>query len=205
MRADGMGRGVARLYAKRREALDQYVPLWVMPGQGGQASGQGGQASGQGTDADKSLKNKAGQGGQGKQGTETATDESTGAHTRVAKATPRERPQQQPASLHGSENCLVHPVHPVRASAGAGLLGQGTAPSPCPPCPWTDDRGWIGEFVRAEPGDSKLAILFRWVIAAGGWIEGTTAKLPALPAGMARNELRRVLRQHGIVVHEAAP
>ena len=36
MRADGMGRGVARLYAKRREALDQYVPMWLLPGQDGQ-------------------------------------------------------------------------------------------------------------------------------------------------------------------------
>jgi hypothetical protein len=51
MRADGMGRGVARLYAKRREALDQYVPIWAMPGQGKAPSGQGSKPSGQGTRA----------------------------------------------------------------------------------------------------------------------------------------------------------
>ena len=72
MRADGMGRGVAKLHAKRREALDQYVPMWVLPGQGRQPAGQG-------TSSDNSLKNKAGQGGQGKQGTKTVLEENTGA------------------------------------------------------------------------------------------------------------------------------
>ena len=48
-----------------------------------------------------------------------------------------------------------------------------------------------------------MAALFWWVISAGGWIEGTTAKLPALPAGLARNELHRILRQHGLAVEVA--
>ena len=78
-----------------------------------------------------------------------------------------------------------------------GTVGT-TAPA------WTDDRGWIAEILRAEPGDAKLAVLFWWVISAGGWIEGTTAKLPPLPACMASVELPRMLRQHGIAIHTSA-
>jgi hypothetical protein len=70
---------------------------------------------------------------------------------------------------------------------------------------WTDDRGWIADIGRAEPGDPKLALLFEWVVAAGGWIAGGTAELPALPAGLARVELCRLLRQHGIEPRLAAP
>ena len=72
----------------------------------------------------------------------------------------------------------------------AGFLGP-VAPPPHEPFgpqlrPWTDDRGWIADIVRAAPGDERMAVLFWWVIAAGGWIEGTTAKLPILPGRMAR-------------------
>ena len=70
---------------------------------------------------------------------------------------------------------------------------------------WTDDRGWIADIVRAEPGDPKLAVLFAWVLAAGGWISGMTAELPALPRRLARLELHRMLRQHGITVTEGDP
>ena len=56
--------------------------------------------------------------------------------------------------------------------------------------------------MRAAPGDPKMATLFWWVIAAGGWIEGTTALLPKLPACMAKLELPRMLRQHRIEVRE---
>ena len=54
MRHDGMGAGVARLYARRREALDQYVPAWGTFGQDGQAGGQDASTA-------NLLKNKAGQ------------------------------------------------------------------------------------------------------------------------------------------------
>ena len=59
--------------------------------------------------------------------------------------------------------------------------------------------------MRAERGDPRLALLFAWVIAAGGWISGMTAELPPLPACLARLELRRMLRQHGITVAEGDP
>jgi hypothetical protein len=70
---------------------------------------------------------------------------------------------------------------------------------------WTDDRAWIAEIVRATTTDEKLAMLFWWVLAAGGWIDGMTALLPALPRRYAALELRRMLRQSGIEIREALP
>jgi hypothetical protein len=47
------------------------------------------------------------------------------------------------------------------------------------------------------------------VLAAGGWIDGMTALLPALlprnQGRLAETELRRMLRQSGIEVREAPP
>ena len=191
-----MGRGVARLYAKRREALDQYVPMWVLPGQGGQAAGQG-------ATSDKSLKNKAGQGGQGKQGTKTTTGENTGS-THADTETPGRRPARRRLFPYTDLIlCLVHPVHPVPASNGAGSsLDRTQVTMPRPPCPNCAPGPMIAagspRLCALQPGDPKLAMLFWWVIAAGGWIEGTTALLPPLPAGLARNELHRMLRQHSL-------
>ena len=79
----------------------------------------------------------------------------------------------------------------------AGTAGTGAA--------WTDDRAWVAEIVRAATTDEKLATLFSWVLAADGWIEGTTALLPALPRRLAALELRRMLRQSRIEVREAPP
>jgi len=47
-------------------------------------------------------------------------------------------------------------------------------------------------------------MLFSWVIAAGGWISGTTALLPPLPRRLATRELHRILRQFGIAVSDDA-
>ena len=69
---------------------------------------------------------------------------------------------------------------------------------------WTDDRAWVAEIVRATTTDEKLAVLFWWVLAAGGWIDGMTALLPPLPHRLAALELRRMLRQFQIEIREGA-
>ena len=106
----------------------------------------------------------------------------------------------------GEEECLEPLGPPESERVGRDELDETyeLTPPPAPLRPWHDDRGWIAEIVAAEPGDPKLAALFWWVIAAGGWIEGWTAKLPALPSGLARIELHRMLRQHGVAVEEDA-
>ena len=81
----------------------------------------------------------------------------------------------------------------------------GTVGTPAPLRPWTDDRGWISDIVQAATPDAKLATLFSWVIAAGGWISGTTALLPPLPHRLATRELHRILRQSGIAISEETP
>ena len=75
------------------------------------------------------------------------------------------------------------------------------------PTDWTDDRTWIAEIVRHKDprSDAVLALLFAWVLAAGGWIDGMTAALPALPHRYATLELRRMLRRSGIGIREAPP
>ena len=78
------------------------------------------------------------------------------------------------------------------SSADAGTVGT--------PTDWTDDRAWIAEIVRHKDPycDAVLALLFAWVLAAGGWIDGMTADLPDLPHRLAALELRRMLRRSGI-------
>lgn len=73
-----------------------------------------------------------------------------------------------------------------------GILGT--------PADWTDDRAWMAEVVRHKDPhcDAVLALLFAWVLAAGGWIDGMTAELPDLPHRYAALELRRMLRRSGI-------
>ena len=169
-----MGRGVARLYAKRREALDQYVPMWVLAWTGQASTLDRTHMSG------NPLKSKAGQDGQDKRGTKTATSENTKrARTQMSSDAGERRAQKPCSCTRTSISRPVHPVHPVPASNGAGSSLDRAQRCAAPPVlselrPWTDDRGWIAEIVRAAPGDPKLAALFWWVIAAGGWIEGTT-------------------------------
>jgi hypothetical protein len=171
--------------------------MWLPPAQDGRSVGQD-------ANADKLLKNKGGQDGQDGTVTKTAIGENTGAH--ITDVSPRKEHRQKPVPAHGSHIRPVHPVHPVQASNGAGFgrTGHGdTEPSILSELrPWTDDRAWISEAMRAAPGDERMSVLFWWVVAAGGWIEGTTARLPALQAGIARNELHRMLRQNRLAVHE---
>src|SRR4051794_39753651 len=201
IRADGMGRGVARLYAKRREAMDQYVPQWLGPGQGREAPGQGGQPSGQGGFSSKPLQTKAGQGGQGKQGTQTTTGENTAAH--IADVSPREEQHQQAVRLHGPNIHPVHLVHPVPASNGAGLLGQGIAPPLCPPCPWTDIDSWCARLGALPTVAERRVVLREWVDAAGGWSDAAAVHLPVcLPAGLAQTWLKTLVRSLRLDVRE---
>lgn len=83
--------------------------------------------------------------------------------------------------------------------------GVGTIGTPIPPRPWTEDRAWISEVAQAKTDDERLSVLFWWVLAAGGWISGSTALLPPLPHRLAALELRRMLRQSGIVISDEAP
>jgi hypothetical protein len=78
----------------------------------------------------------------------------------------------------------------------------GTAAEVVTPTGWTDDRAWITEIVRHKDprSDPALALLFAWVLAAGGWIDGMTADLPTLPHRYATQELRRMLRRSGIEI-----
>ena len=69
---------------------------------------------------------------------------------------------------------------------------------------WTEDRAWIAEIVQAATPDAKLAVLFWWVLAAGGWIDGMTALLPPLPHRLAKLELARMLLQVRIEIREVA-
>jgi hypothetical protein len=201
MRADGMGRVVARLYARRREALEQYTPYWPA----GQDVGQDGRDVGQDGISPNSLKIKAGQDGQDGRDAQIATGEN--AHAR-ANASPRARPPEAGVSSHGPQFRPVRPVRPVPPSNGAGLSRTGRA-APIPsvlskPRPWDDDRAWIYEIIHAETPDARLAILFSWVLSAGGWISGMVAELPPLRPSLAKLELHRMLRAHGIGVREAA-
>ena len=93
-------------------------------------------------------------------------------------------------------------------SSGAGLG-----------CPHHAIPRWV-QWVQARPGpriapgsprsceaatpDAKLAVLFGWVLAAGGWIDGMTALLPPLPHRLAKLELARMLRQFRIEIREVA-
>ena len=108
----------------------------------------------------------------------------------------------------GLSKHLDHLDHLDQASNSAGFPGPSPAHSLGPPGQvyhsWTDDRAWIGDIVRGTTTDVKLATLFSWVIAAGGWISGTTALLPPLPHRLATYELHRILRQFGIAVSDDA-
>ena len=201
MRADGMGRVVARLYARRREALDQYTPFWPT----GQHADGAEQDAGQDAASAKHLINKPGQDGQDGHHTKNTTGENTHAHANVS---PRERPPEAGVSSHGPQFRPVRPVRPVPPSNGAGLSRTGRAASIpsvlSKPRPWDDDRGWIYEIIHAETPDARLAILFSWVLSAGGWISGMVAELPPLRPSLAKLELHRMLRAHGIGLREAA-
>ena len=60
--------------------------------------------------------------------------------------------------------------------------------------PWHDYRAWTAEIDASRHQDT----LHRWCAAAGGFIEGGTATLPALPAGPARRSLANTLLSQGI-------
>jgi len=87
-----------------------------------------------------------------------------------------------------------------RRGFGVSPLAASLAETPETATDWTDDRAWIAEIVRHKDPhcDAVLALLFSWVLAAGGWINGMTAELPALPHRLAAVELRRMLRRSGI-------
>ena len=195
------GRYAARLYAKRRRAIERNVPFWLP----GEQSGQDGRNSGQDASSGNSLKLHDGQDGQDGQDGKIATGKNV--RTCATWAAVLTWPEAHAAS-HGPNLCPDHPDHPDQASSGAASSRSGHIVRDLTVLTetrlWTDDRGWIAEILRAEPGEAKLSVLFWWVISAGGWIEGTTAKLPPLPACMASVELPRMLRQHGIATHTNA-
>jgi hypothetical protein len=76
------------------------------------------------------------------------------------------------------------------------------APEEGPRPHWTDDQEWV-RLMRwaADPP----TVLSEWLTAAGGRQEDRVAVLPPLPHRLATLELRRMLKQAGLVVRESAP
>ena len=112
MRNDGRGRVVARLYARRRAAIEQYVPFWPSV----ETPGHSGHNPGHSPEAINPLKNKNGHSGQGGQCAKNATDEKGG----------RERDAVSASALlcnlsHGPLIRYDHYDHPDQASNCAGL------------------------------------------------------------------------------------
>jgi hypothetical protein len=137
---------------------------------------------------EKERENKA---GQGRQGTKTTTGENTG-ETRTAL--------RKDVPVHEPEIC---PVHPVQASIGAGLPGQGAATSPRPPCPWTDLDRWCAHLGAAGDLHARREVLRDWVDAAGGWHDAVAIHLPvALPAVLALATLKAHARALRLDVRE---
>ena len=62
-----------------------------------------------------------------------------------------------------------------------------------PSRPWHDHAHWTAALAASA---DKQDVLYRWVASAGGFIEGGTATLPALPAGPARTALVGALKAH---------
>jgi hypothetical protein len=146
----------------------------------------------------------SGQGGQSGQGVfgQIAMGETEHKKTEVrTETTPKRRTQ-------GYNLYPDHPDHPDQARNGAGLSWSGydttILTTLTSPDDWTDDRSWISDVVRAVTTDEKLATMFSWVLAAGGWTDGSIALLPHLPHRLATLELRRMLRQFRIDIREGA-
>jgi len=93
-----------------------------------------------------------------------------------------------------------------QASIGAGLATSPARTVSGPPglarYPWTDDPAWIADMVCTRAPAEKLAILAKWVAAAGGRIVGEVALLPLLPQRLATLNLHRILGQFWIEVRD---
>jgi hypothetical protein len=163
MRSDGMRRHAARLYARRRQAIEQYVPFWLAA----EAAGQDGVSPGQDGFSAKPLKTNDGQDGQDRQDAKNA----------MARNVERQRETRVPASpqlrSYGHQIHPDHPDHPDPASNGAGLRGQDEQ-HPASPIlttrPWTDDCAWIADIALAAWRQAKAAVLAEWSLRLeGAW------------------------------------
>jgi hypothetical protein len=198
MRPDGLGRGVARLYAKRREALDRCVPTWLL--------GQDGPASGRDASAANPLKSGAGQDGQDEQDTKTATGQDTGG--RIADSSPRARTQQgERGRAHGPKTCPVRPVHPVPPSngAGSGWTGRddGARSVLSTGLHGTERDRWCARLGALATVAERRVALRRWAEAAGGWADAAAVNLPAaLPRNLASATLKAHARALGLAVRD---
>lgn len=183
------GRIVARIYARRREAIERNVPFWP-PGQDGDELDRALDRTGSKLSR---CKTKAGQDGQDEKSLPARNSDATTLREGAAR-------EAAPARAHGCDIYPVHPVHPVRASNGAAFSGQD---GPCSTLsvlskgpPWRDDRAWIALWRDAGlPLAKREPIVRAWLAAAPP---------EPLPPGLASVELRRIARNHGIVVKVAA-
>ncbi|HEX6015402.1 MAG TPA: hypothetical protein VFY87_27100 [Geminicoccaceae bacterium] len=198
-----MGRLVARLHARRREAVERNLPFRLP----GEAAGQAGRAAGQTDQAANPLRTKAGQTGQPWQGTSAAPAQDRTASKLHADAATRIQARSETSLTYGPSIRSDRSDKSVQASDGAGFSRSGHdgpgLPSLTGRRGWDDDRAWIADVVRAPDAGRKLAVLAGWVAAAGGRLEDGHAVLPALPHRLAAVELRRMLRQHGVTVAAA--
>ena len=71
----------------------------------------------------------------------------------------------------------------------AAISSLASAEARVPQRPWTDHTHWTAEVARAGTFARQQDILYRWVELSGGYVEGTVALLPTLPAGPARAAL----------------
>jgi hypothetical protein len=192
-----MGRAVARLYARRREAIERNARFWLP----GDAAGQAGRSAGQAGPSAKLPQTKAGQTGQPWQGTSAARAQDIAACELSAGTAAGGEAHAKTSLTYGASTWSDRSA---LANSGAGFSrsdhdGPGL-PGLTARYSWADDRAWIADLVRAPDAQSKLAVLSGWVAAAGGRVEAGRALLPALPRRLAAVELRRMLRQYGITV-----
>ena len=188
-----------RQIARQHGAEDRlFGPRWA-----GSASpaGQGGHASGQGSGQTKPLTTKAGQAGEGGQGTETAAAENTRTRVRVP---PGEKPPVIPVRVHGPHIYPDQTDQPDQASNGAGFSRSGHSPSAQTTLTnWADLDAWCARIGAAGVVDNRRVVLREWTGAAGGWSDAAAVHLPVgLPSGLALTTLKAHARSLGLVVHE---
>lgn len=84
---------------------------------------------------------------------------------------------------------------------GTGNTGNSDPRAPA----WTDHAAWIGRFRNARGRDARTEVVLAWAQAAGCERDGARLTVPSgLPQGLARSDLLRLVREHGLSVEMPA-